>query len=836
SGCGHFTHAYFLGSALPKLEDEITAFSKRLQLLNQEPLLRQTNVYHQTFLNLRGKSGTPTVLTGELMDEDELLRLFTEAGDKSKVVHLCLNKLILCYLFRHYDRGLEAARPAEECLVGMRGTYATALFYFYDSLLLLAGRAAGAGSSAVLKKTAANQKKMKLWARHAPMNFRHKFQLVEAERLRVTGRDAEAADAFDRSIKQAHAGGYVNEEALANELAAAFHLSRGKVKLAAAYALDALGCYEAWGARAKVVDLKEVFKGPLKEISAALDSGTLSIGSTISKVLGDMEEGLDLASVMRATRSISGEIQFDGLRRTLMTTIAESSGAERAVLLLRSGDRMMVYGQEPVPDTADASFVPVPLDETSAVPRAVVNYVIRTNETLISDEVASDPRFADDPYVIANAPRSVLCLPIIRQMQLVGVFYLENRFIPGIFARGRVAMLQMLCAQAAISIENSRLYGQIEDYSRSLEQKVAERTEELTRANADLTEEIRIRELVQEALRVSRETLELALTGSDVGMWDLNVVKGEAVFSPRWADMLGYAEEEIGNGPDWWRSLVHPEDIGSFEEWLDSHLNGPRPRAELEHRLRTKSEDWKWVLIRGKVTERGAGGGPTRMSGTSLDITDRKHAEQKLMAALREKEVLLREVHHRVKNNLAVVTGFLRLQSRLTNDEKVREMFQAAQSRVNSLNILHEKMYESENIADLKAKDYLKSLLDSLFGLYHNVGTPVSLISDIADIPLGIEKAIPIGFIVTELFSNAMKHAFPPGTRGQVTVSLQPQGDGEFVLSVIDNGVGLPAEAIAAQSKSLGLRLVNTFTRQLHGELEVVPGNGTAFRIRFSGR
>jgi two-component sensor histidine kinase len=209
-------------------------------------------------------------------------------------------------------------------------------------------------------------------------------------------------------------------------------------------------------------------------------------------------------------------------------------------------------------------------------------------------------------------------------------------------------------------------------------------------------------------------------------------------------------------------------------------------------------------------------------------------ANEQLTDALKEKEVLLREIHHRVKNNLAIISSFLRMQSRTVDDHKVRDMFDAAQARVNSLNVLHQKLYMSQNLARVPASDYLCSLAEHLHDFYGSMGNRIQLEEQIGEIFLDASTAMPLGFIVTELVSNCMKHAFPHDNGGHILINLNRLDEGLLKLIVSDNGVGLPEEVLLGENRSLGLRLVEIFVKQLDGELQLFNEGGTKIAIKFS--
>jgi len=217
--------------------------------------------------------------------------------------------------------------------------------------------------------------------------------------------------------------------------------------------------------------------------------------------------------------------------------------------------------------------------------------------------------------------------------------------------------------------------------------------------------------------------------------------------------------------------------------------------------------------------------------GTVRDITERKKAEEQIKASLKEKEILLREIHHRVKNNLTLVCGLLTLQAEYA-DETHRRLFEELEARVMSMAVAHEKLYKSESLAHLNVEEYISELIDHLVGSAR-LGVSIQLRKEIQGVSFGLDTAIPVGFIVTELVSNCLKHAFPDGREGEISVSLRSTGEKELELVVSDNGVGIPEEIDLANAASLGMDLVNAFVTKLKGRMEIRRDNGTEIRLRF---
>jgi len=225
-------------------------------------------------------------------------------------------------------------------------------------------------------------------------------------------------------------------------------------------------------------------------------------------------------------------------------------------------------------------------------------------------------------------------------------------------------------------------------------------------------------------------------------------------------------------------------------------------------------------------------GGRTVLVIVARDITERKRAEEQLRVALKEKEVLLKEIHHRVKNNLAVISSLLNMQSKYIKDRKTLEVFRESQNRVKTMALIHTKLYQSTDLARIDFADYIKKLAADLFDSYRLEPDRVSLLLNVENVYLDVNVAIPCGLIINELLSNALKHAFPEGCRGEVRINLRLE-DETVTLTVADNGIGFPENIDFRNTESLGLQLVTALVMQLGGEIELTRDKGSTFRISF---
>jgi predicted ATPase/signal transduction histidine kinase/FixJ family two-component response regulator/tRNA A-37 threonylcarbamoyl transferase component Bud32 len=503
-------HSFFIGQELTKLAAEMATISDTLTQLKQENALSWNLIFQQSVLNLLETSEYPFCLQGEAYQEDSLA-LLKAANDRTGLNYFYINKLILCYLFGEYHQALKNAAQAESYLDGVKAFLVVPVFYFYDSLaqLSLYSSASIAQQKSLLSRVASNQEKMRLWANHAPINFQHKYELVEAEKAHALGQYWHAMDHYDRAIAQAREHGYIQEEALANERAAAFYLLQDREKIAQTYLVDAYYGYLRWGAIAKVKDLEArysyLFTQPLRR-----EANTTETLPTTNSVSTERGRALDLATVMKASQALSGEIVLSDLLTKLMQIVLENAGAEKGFLLLEKSGQLLIEASGTVGTNEITVQQSIPLEELgmsdrdhSRLPISVINYVTRIEAAVVLEDANTEEIFAADAYIIAQKPKSVLCAPILHQGKLTGILYLENNLITGAFTQDRLEVLQLLAAQAAISIENARLYSDLEEANRTLEAKVAERTLELREKNLHLQQEIRERQRAEDAAKVA---------------------------------------------------------------------------------------------------------------------------------------------------------------------------------------------------------------------------------------------------------------------------------------------------------------------------------------------
>jgi PAS domain S-box-containing protein len=366
-----------------------------------------------------------------------------------------IRKLQARFFAGDYATAIQASLRAQQLLWTSPSQFETAEFRFYSAL-----SHAAAWDSALpdekqqhFEALAVHHKQLEIWAENCPENFANRAALVGAEIARIEGRALDAMNLYEQAILSARANGFVHNEALANEIAGRFYAERGYEKIAATYLRAARACYQRWGADGKVRQLEELY--PHLKVDKSIPDSTATIVTPI--------EQLDLATVIRVSEAVAGEIVLEKLIDTLMRTAIEHAGAGRGLLILAVGDGYRIEAEV----TASNNTVTVDQRQASVtaadLPESILHYVIRTKESVLLHDAAAANPFSADRYVHQHHARSILCLPLLKQGRLAGVLYLENNLTAHVFTPDRVTVLKVLASQAAISLENSRLYEDLAD-------------------------------------------------------------------------------------------------------------------------------------------------------------------------------------------------------------------------------------------------------------------------------------------------------------------------------------------------------------------------------------
>lgn len=478
------THAIYAGLPLDNLIPEMEQYSLAMQQLNQDKILYVYLMFLQVIANLNSFSAKePWCLDGQYFNESEGEAAYLAADDQPAYCTYLVQKGTLYYLFGEAEQAKKYFDEVAEREESVAATYMVSAIAFLDALthLELLKKGEYKNKKAYLKRVTSQLKKLKKWAEAAPLNYQHKYDLVAAELAAFRGRQRQARKHFEDAIDNARNSGFLQEEALAYELAGSYFFSRQNGRLAKYHFKQAYQAYTLWGAQAKVKQIeaqypqfftRETYKPAAKETTKR----SRKISSTVSTSSASATAVLDLGSVIKASQALSSVIKLDDLLDHLMVLAIENAGAQSGYLLLLEDDhwQTVAYGGEATPD--------------NNLPASILNYVSRSRETIVLDDATAKGQFMQDPVILATRPKSILCLPLIHHREVIGILYLENNITSGAFTQERLTVLNLLASQAAISIENARLVTQLEDYGRNLQALVEQRTADLTRVNQQAQE------------------------------------------------------------------------------------------------------------------------------------------------------------------------------------------------------------------------------------------------------------------------------------------------------------------------------------------------------------
>jgi len=437
-----------------------------------------------------------------------------------------------------------------------------------------------------------HHRQLQAWAEHCPENFENRAALVGAEIARIEGRELDAERLYEQAIRSARANGFVHNEAVAHELAARFYAARGFEIISHAYLRKARYCYASWGADGKVRQLDQSYPQIREEPPVVEPTGT--IGAPV--------EHVDLATVIKVSQAVSGEIVLERLIDTLLRTATAQAGAERGLLVLWRGPEPTIQAEAAT--SGDKVLVEVreqPVTE-ALLPKSVLNYALRTNDSVILENAALHPEFGADPYIRKRQTRSILCLPLITRAKLMGVVYLENNLSPGVFAPVRLPVLKLLASQTAIALENARLY----------------------------------RDLAQREAKI-RRLVDANIIGIVIWDFDGRILDANDFF----LRMVGYDHADLVAGRVRWTDMTPPDWRDSDARALRDHKRtGVLPPYEKEF---LRSDGVRVPVLIGAATfEQGGNQGV----GFVLDLTERKEAEKKLRDSERRYHEARMELAH----------------------------------------------------------------------------------------------------------------------------------------------------------------------------------------------
>ncbi len=822
-------HAYSAGVPLEELRERIVHNSDLLERLREGSVLKYEKLYHQIILNMTGEGNDTCDLKGPVYDAESMLPHHIEADERSIILNVYLYQMLLSYLYGRYNRALEYSALLESYLNGGLGAFNSSVNAMYASLVRIElwNEVSPVQQKAWKKLIAANQKQLKHWATFAPVNHKHKYLLVEAERARLENRFGDARELYDEAIQHAQSAKFLNEEALAYELAGKFYLSRNQRELAERYLQSAHRTYTIWGATAKVQDLEANY--PQLVIQAERASSSVSTSSSSSR--GGGNSALDLASILKASQALSGEIVFGKLLTSLLEIVIENAGAENGWLLQEQAGAWIIEAQgsaEKINILQDVQVNP------QSLPVSLFNYVARTHENIVLSDAASDGQFTRDPYIAAKNAKSALCIPLLNQGKLTGLLYLETNLAPDTFTPARLEIIQLLSAQAAISIENARLYA---DLGRN-EEKYRTLFEDSRDAIFVMTPDARVMDINQATL-----------------------------------DLFGYTREEMFN-VSLGQIGIDPEQLAGFQNIMlqqgsvrDFEVNVTRKDGTIMECLLTAT------------LRRDDAGQPIAYQGILRDITERKRAarlleeynrtlEQKVEERTEElrrakqeaekassaKSAFLANMSHELRTPLNAIIGFTRIVRRKSDGvlenkqvENLDKVLTSSEHLLGLINtILDIAKIEAGRMDVMPANFGIHSLID------HCAATATPLLKPSVQLIKQVDESLSsihsdpdkIKQIVLNLLSNAAKFTH----EGSITLQAR-RVDANLVIDITDTGIGIGPDALdkifeefqQADSSTtrqyggtgLGLTISRNLAQLLGGDLTATSevGKGSTFTL-----
>jgi PAS domain S-box-containing protein len=589
-------------------------------------------VSQQQFLrNLRGQTANFSTFSDAHFDEQSFEARLTEDRMTVMVGRYWILKVQARFLSADYEVALAAAAKAKELHWSSEAFFQSLDYHYYTALTIAAVYDTGSPDKQAkwLEALGTHLEQLRQWAENCPSTFFDKHALVAAELARIEGRDLDAMRSYEDAIRSARENAFVQNEGIASELAARFYLKRGLDRIAGVCIRDARLCFLRWGALGKVKQLDQCY--PRRE-EPATQNATTTIGTTVQQ--------LDLVTVIKASQAVSGEIMLEKLIETLLVTALEHAGAERGLLILSRKEGYRIEAEA----MTIRDKVAVRLRQTSTssaeLATSILHYAIRTRQSVILDDALVPNPFSDDEYIRGNSLRSISCLPLVKQTKLVGALYLENNLIPHAFTPDRMAVLELMASQAAISLDHARLYA------------------ELAQENSD-------RRKAEEALRASEERWRKLFENSSAGIV-LTATDGRYLAANlAFQKMLGYTDEQLQRLTA--LDITHEEDRAETAARLAAAAasGGQRRVHRIEKRYLSKDGAVIWADV-STVFVPATGGAPPFLSAVIVDITERKLAEE----ALRESEQRLQDIID--NTSLVIFVKDLELRYLLVNREYER--------------------------------------------------------------------------------------------------------------------------------------------------------------------
>jgi PAS domain S-box-containing protein len=677
-------------------------------------------------------------------------------------------KTMAAYLLGDDAAARTHAEEAGKILSAVMGQPMEAMFYFLHALVLTRAcrEAAEENRGEILKTLAAYQKKLAFWSENCPANFAGKHALVSAEIVEIAGNELSAERLFEQAIESARTNGFIHWEAMANEAAARFHENRGLKTLSRAYLREAYSCYTQWGAQGKMRQMEQHYP-QLREEATLAPVATFATGA----------RDLDIHAIIRASQAISGEIHIDNLLKILMRIVLEVAGARQGYLLLMRNEELSPAAAARVDNQNVVMHVrSEPEFPEAMLPASILNYVSRSRDKVLLDDATVPTPYSADEYFTHQRPKSVLCFPITKQTNLIGLLYLENDLATHAFTSDRLAVLELLATQAAISLENA---------------------------------------LVYEALRASERRYRMSQDIGHVGNWEYNIQTTQFWTSEEAKRMYGFDPAQSDFSTEEVEKCI-PERERVHQALADLIEKG-KP-YNLEYEIHPRDSSGSRIIASIADVQRDEHGNSQVILGVIHDITERKRAETEirqlnqeleqrvaertaqLEAANKELEAFSYSVSHDLRTPVRHIDGFLELlQQRLapTLDEQSDHYMAAIASAAKRMGLLIDDLLSFSRMGrhELARQSVdLKALVQEIIRDFEPETRGRDIHWRIADLPAVTGDRAMLRAVLINLISNALKFTLP---RSQVEIEVGfTREANETVVFVRDNGVGFDMQYV----------------------------------------
>jgi PAS domain S-box-containing protein len=761
---------------------------------------------------MQGGTGTFSTVSDARFDEVTFEAELTRNRVPLMICSYWILNLKARFLLGDYAEALAAADKAKLLLFAV-AAHIQLLDYFYYTALTVAAlyeNASADEQSRWRDLLAEHREQLREWAENYPPTFADKHALVSAEIARLEGRDADAMRLYEEAIRSAHDHGFVQNEGLAHEVAARFYAARGFEKIAHLYLRDARYCYLQWGAHGKVRQLDE--RHPHLREERVPTSGTATIGAPVAQ--------LDVETVVKSSQAVSGEIVLENLIKTLMVIAVEHAGAERGLLILPRGDQLWVEAEATIGLRAVQVSLRQALVTPSELPLSILQYVIRTQEPVIADDASREKLFSADEYVASRHARSVLCLPLTKQAKLVGVLYIENNVAASVFTPARIAVLKLLASQAAISLENARLYGE---------------------------------------LMMSEERWRTLFESVPVGVGLIGSHRRYVATNQAFQKMTGYSEAELNRLSP--ADITHEDDRAETEAIVAAGIAGDPSVQRIEKRYRRQDGGVIWAEVNGFLAP-VAGSAPL-LGAVAVDITERKLAEEALRNARADLERMARltmmgelsaSIAHEINQPLAAIVtqseAALRFLNRDRPDlEEARDALSCiARDGIRAADVIRGLRALARNsgpqLTKLDIDDVISEVLALARGelVRHEVVLHTELAA--ADRPVMGDR-VQLQQVLLNLIMNGVQAMRRVTERTkELTISTALTEPGSVLVTVVDTGAGLdPAVAermfrpfftTKPDGLGMGLAICRSIVEAHGGRLWVSPRTPHGADVRFT--